>query len=127
MNRPETRRKPPLRPILVAVGLALSAGPVAPRAVAAAPATAKGNQLDLKQFGAVGDGRRDDRPALSRALAALKAAGGGTLYVPDGTYKVVATAHDAYLSVPPNVTIRGRKGFSRVVLSSDDPKGIASC
>jgi protocatechuate 3,4-dioxygenase beta subunit len=44
--------------------------------------------LDLSDFGAVGNGVADDGPAFQSALDALAAAGGGTLYVPAGTYFV---------------------------------------
>ncbi len=42
----------------------------------------------LKDFGAVGDGTTNDRAALVAALAAVKARGGGTLFVPRGTYLI---------------------------------------
>jgi polygalacturonase len=44
-------------------------------------------RFDLKDFGAVGDaGATLNTAAFTRALAAVKAAGGGTLVVPAGTY-----------------------------------------
>ena len=54
--------------------------------------------LNLKEFGAVGDGKADDGPALRSALAALQKQGGGTLYLPAGVYQCSA--------VPPGSTPR---------------------
>jgi hypothetical protein len=45
--------------------------------------------INLRDFGAVGDGIADDGPALQSALNALAQAGGGTLYVPPGHYAIV--------------------------------------
>src|SRR4051812_11566715 len=44
--------------------------------------------LDLKDFGATGDGVTDDGPALQAALDALADAGGGSLFVPEGRYAI---------------------------------------
>lgn len=57
---------------------------------------------DVHSFGATGDGKTVDTPAINRALEAVAAAGGGTLVFPAGTY-VCFTIHlrsnvDLYLS-----------------------------
>ncbi len=46
------------------------------------------NALDVRDFGAVGDGSTIDTAAFTAAFAALGAEG-GTVYVPPGTYEVV--------------------------------------
>lgn len=43
---------------------------------------------NVKDYGATGDGTTDDTTSFTTALAAIIAAGGGTLYVPVGTYIV---------------------------------------
>jgi polygalacturonase len=58
--------------------------------------------FDVRKFGATGDGKTVDTPAINRAIAAVNAAGGGTLVFPAGTY-VCFTIHlasnvDLYLS-----------------------------
>lgn len=44
--------------------------------------------VSVKDFGAVGDGVVDDYAPINAALSYIKALGGGTLYFPQGTYKV---------------------------------------
>jgi polygalacturonase len=45
-----------------------------------------GGMIDVRRFGATGDGRTIDTPAINRAIDAVAAAGGGTLHFPAGTY-----------------------------------------
>jgi len=42
--------------------------------------------FNVRDYGAAGDGRQLDSPAIDRAIAAAAAAGGGTVLVPAGTY-----------------------------------------
>lgn len=42
--------------------------------------------FDVRQFGAAGDGKTKDTPAIQRAIDAASDAGGGTVYLPPGTY-----------------------------------------
>ncbi|MFD1703707.1 glycosyl hydrolase family 28-related protein [Methylopila henanensis] len=59
-------------------------------AALASPAWARtGAGLDLKAFGAVGDGTSDDGPALSRALTAA-AESGAPLMIPPGRYLIAS-------------------------------------
>ena len=51
-------------------------------------ASAQTNVFNLADFDPVGDGVADDGPALQRALDAVAAAGGGTLTIPAGLYKI---------------------------------------
>jgi hypothetical protein len=57
------------------------------------------------QYGAKGDGV-DDTAAINRAIAAIIAAGGGTLYFPKGVYK--ATASLTEITVPVDIVGAGR-------------------
>ena len=41
---------------------------------------------DVRRYGAIGDGKTVDTPAINRAIEALASAGGGTLVFPAGTY-----------------------------------------
>src|SRR5215218_7007442 len=73
-----------------------------PGGAAAAPAS-----LNLKDFGAVGDGVSDDGPALQAALNALAAAGGGTLFVPEGRYAILTPVAKSFAGTGASVTIYG--------------------
>lgn len=44
------------------------------------------NGFNVRSFGATGDGKTLDSPAINRAIEAAAAAGGGTVFVPAGTY-----------------------------------------
>lgn len=63
--------------------------------------------LNLKDFGAVGDGVSDDGPALQAALNALAAAGGGTLFVPEGRYAIQTPVSKSFAGLNASVTIYG--------------------
>ena len=45
-----------------------------------------GAVLDVKSFGATGDGQTQERDAINKAIDAAAAAGGGTVHFPPGTY-----------------------------------------
>lgn len=83
---PHTRRR-----LLGRAGLAAAAGTGLgalgstdlSEAMRAAPVTA----FDIRDFGAVGDGRTDDRGAIQAALDAVHP-GGGTVFLPPGDYVV---------------------------------------
>ena len=72
---------------LSSVGLAASALPAfaaAPRKGAAFPATPM--LFDVRAYGATGDGKTIDSPAINKAIEAAAAAGGGTVFFPAGNY-----------------------------------------
>ena len=50
-----------------------------------------GEAIDVKTYGAVGDGVTDDTAAFDAALKSLADAGGGTCLVPKGTYLISAS------------------------------------
>lgn len=41
--------------------------------------------FDVRSFGATGDGKTLDTPAINKAIAAAATAGGGTVFFPGGT------------------------------------------
>jgi len=44
--------------------------------------------LDVRAYGAVADGTTDSAPAINRAIAAAGRAGGGTVLIPPGTFRI---------------------------------------
>ena len=84
----------------------LFAAAFAPAAARARTAPAPAD-LNLRDFGAFGDGVTDDGPALQRALDALAAAGGGTLNVPAGRYVIGSPVVKNFNGLAAPVTIRG--------------------
>ncbi len=60
-----------------------AAAPAGPATETAAPSPAFYN---VRAFGATGDGKHIDSPAINKAIESCAAAGGGTVFVPAGTY-----------------------------------------
>ncbi|MFJ8362293.1 glycosyl hydrolase family 28-related protein [Streptomyces sp. NPDC093984] len=66
---------------------------------------------DVTAYGAVGDGTTDCAPAINRAIAAAGRAGGGTVTIPPGTFRIDGLIHIGY----DNVVLRGA-GSDRTTL-----------
>src|SRR5579859_1540898 len=77
------------------VGVGLAAAPVVaaeptwalqttPQTAAATPSGP--DVFDVRKFGAVGDGKTIDTPAVNKAIEAAATAGGGTVVFPTGIY-----------------------------------------
>ena len=68
------------------IALAYTAGPVAfAQSTQVRPASVEA-LFDVRRYGATGDGKTVDTPAINRAIEAVAARGGGTLVFPAGTY-----------------------------------------
>ncbi len=83
----KTARRDFLR--LTGAGIAGAAACVAVPTSGAKPSTpepASGGQYDVRAFGAKGDGKTLDTPAINQAIAAAASAGGGTVRFPTGIY-----------------------------------------
>jgi len=89
---------------LSGMGLAAVAAGSVPSAYAATKSSIKTTPdiFDVRAFGAVGDGKVVDTPAINKAIEAAAAAGGGTVLFPAGTwlsFSVRLKSHvDLYLS-----------------------------
>ena len=70
--------------------------------------------LNLRDFGAVGDGVADDGPAFQSALDALAAAGGGTLFIPAGKYAIATPVKKDFTGLASSVTIIGVESLTPV-------------
>ena len=70
--------------------------------IGAARTLRKADVFRVTDFGAVSNDGKDDTAAVSNALAAAAANGGGIVFVPRGRFKVHGT-----LAVPPRVLVKG--------------------
>ncbi|MFJ8955621.1 right-handed parallel beta-helix repeat-containing protein [Streptomyces sp. NPDC102381] len=82
----------------------------------------------VKIYGATGNGSTDDAPSIQAALNAVKAAGGGQVVVPPGTYKLATLPLRIYkntrLTLMPGATfVRGAAGT--VLLNGDATQSLA--
>ncbi len=75
-------------------------------------------ELNVKDFGAVGDGVAIDRVAIQAALDA-NLTPKGVVYVPQGTYLI-----NGYLTVRPGTTLRGVGGGSIIKATANTFKGL---
>jgi hypothetical protein len=78
--------------------------------------------IDIRRFGAVCDGRHDDRSALEDAVEAAMENGGGIVAVPPGRCRILATAKDPFVRLGDNVSLVGA-GASRSFLELDADEG----
>jgi hypothetical protein len=67
---------------------------------------ADAQEIDITHFGAVGDNSTDDTAAVRAAVTAVPS--GGTLYIPDGVFKISST-----ISRTSNISIRGSGTLKR--------------
>lgn len=72
--------------------------------------------FNVKDFGAAGDGATDDTAAINAATNAMLAAGGGTVYFPDGDYLITDTL--GYNDIVPYAEFRLADGATLVGSSS---------
>lgn len=66
-----------------------------------APVDEANKVWNIKDFGAVGDGKTDDYPAIRAAIDAVAEAGGGSVFFPAGTYIVPTTLYIAMAGEAP--------------------------
>lgn len=77
--------------------------------------TSAATNVDLKNYGAVGNGVANDAPALQEALDDLAAAGGGTLNVPAGKYRL-ATPVSSEFPQTAQLIIKGVPSTTAIVV-----------
>jgi len=75
------------------------------------------NWIDVRNFGAKGDGRTIDTPAINKAIDHAAARGGGTVYFPPGTYACFT------IRLKSNITLHIENGAT--ILAADFVEGSA--
>jgi hypothetical protein len=97
------------------------------------PGTAAANQqertIDVRAYGAAGDGVADDTPAIAAAIASVNGTAGGTVFFPRGTYALdsaaLATASNHSLTITAdNVTIAGDGPESCLTITGTSACGL---
>ena len=71
---------------------------------------AKHDLFNIKQHGAIGDGKADDTAAVEAAIAAARKNGGGIVFVPDGEYRITRE-----LDLGKGIELRGNSGGRHMV------------
>lgn len=82
--------------------------------------------LNVRDFGAKGDGQTDDAPAIQRTLHAARDAGGGTVYVPGGNYAVrsiLRIASQTTLKMEKNAYIQRQGATNAIFVNDSNGKG----
>ena len=74
-------------------------------------------RINAKDFGAVGDGVRDDADAVRAACLAAARAGGGKVYLPPGTYRFLSVA-------PPSDGVEGGQ-LPATTFNVEIPSGVS--
>src|ERR1700757_4074167 len=92
-----------------------AAGALAPIGLAAPPAASQphGRIYDIRSFGATGNGKTIDSPAINRAIEAAANAGGGTVLFPTGTYNCFS------IRLKSNIALQIMQGAT--ILAADTP------
>jgi hypothetical protein len=100
-------------PVVVGGGAASAAGPSTDTGVKGKGPHASRRVYDVRDYGAKGNGTADDTAKIQAAINAAQAAGGGTVYLPPGTYKTTSTLR----ITKPKVSLRG-DGASSIIAGS---------
>ena len=103
------------RMVLKRAGLAVVGGSalatLGASSVSAAPQTSNEVWYNVNAYGAVGNGSTNDTAAIQSAINAAAADGGGTVFLPAGTYRITATHEPGVrfygLKVPSKITLKG--------------------
>ena len=76
-------------------------------------ATSTAKEFNITDYGATAGDETDDSTAIENALAACGEAGGGTVFIPAGTFFLSRRNNESpILEVPPNTTLRGEGAAS---------------
>jgi hypothetical protein len=97
----------------------------APKPTTSTTAVPQPAVYDVRQYGAKGDGVADDAKAIQSAVEAARAAGGGTVYLPAGTYRLFTGRTldpdlGANIELYDNITVKGAGPASTTVVATCD-------
>jgi parallel beta-helix repeat protein len=98
--------------LVVLQTFALGAGSAAPE---------KGDQVNVKTYGAVGDGATNDTAAFNAALDSLADAGGGVCLVPSGTYIISASGITSHVKSGVHLVGEGNASILKIAAMPTGP------
>jgi Pectate lyase superfamily protein len=79
--------------------------------------------LSVRQFGAIGNGVIDDTKAIQATIDSVVKNGGGTIFFPAGTYKILIQPQASRaLTIDKNVVLKGA-GYQKSVIKLGDRQG----
>jgi parallel beta-helix repeat protein len=104
------KKNPILRFVLIIISLTLSALHESNAATIPAP-------VNVKEFGAKGDGKTDDTEAI---IAAVKRCGDGIVEFPHGSYRITRTI-EIFLSQTGTIGLSGKGGSARIIMNGKGP------
>lgn len=78
-----------------------------------------GAPFNVMDYGAVGDGVTDDTASIQAAVDAARAAGGGTIYAPEGDYLITSTV-DLYQNSAVNIVLKGAARAATTFITAND-------
>lgn len=81
---------------------------------------------NILDYGAVADGVTDNRIPIQNAINTASSAGGGTVYVPKGTFAVGTNGAGIGLSLPNNVYLSGGGWDSELLMTKTNCNAIAT-
>ncbi len=82
--------------------------------------TSTAKEFNITDYGATAGDETDDSAAIENALAACGEAGGGTVFIPAGTFFLSRRNNESpILEVPPNTTLRGEGAASILKFNPD--------
>jgi polygalacturonase len=101
-------------PAAVSIALALLFFSGSQTTVSVATNAPEANVYNVKTFGAAGDGKTLDTPAINKTIDAAAAAGGGTVYFPAGNYLSVS------IHLKSNIALYLDQGATIIAANSSD-------
>ncbi|MEO0934469.1 MAG: glycosyl hydrolase family 28-related protein, partial [Cyanobacteria bacterium J06641_2] len=76
--------------------------------------------VSVKDFGAIGDGTKDDTSAIQKAIDDVYNAGGGVVNFPSGTYKVTINPNSGQaITIRPKIILQGTSNQDSIIKLAD--------